>query len=400
MKSLPVFVGLVLLLASPLPGSDWPGFLGMKQNGSSGEKIGTPRKDPKILWKIEANEGFSSPVIVQNHAYLFQREGNQESLAKVKLLTGKVIWKKSFPTSYQDDFGKGNGPRSTPSCNAGRIFTLSPTGVLRALETETGNSLWELDILTKYEGAKGFFGVGTSPLAVDQKVFVMAGGKKAGVICLDAKTGQELWASTPFPASYSSPVAWGNSLAIIHRQGLAILDQNSGKTQFFTPFRSRYDASVNASNPIFWGDHVFLTSSYGTGGLLLKKDGDQLQKVWANDQSLSCHFSTPIFKDGILYGYHGRQEAGTQLRAIEALTGKVLWETEEQGSGNLLSTQNHLITLSENGVVRAFDYSREKTKPVFEVKVFNGLCRTPLAISQGILLGRDSQEWICFQAWD
>ena len=51
---------------------------------------------------------------------------------------------------------------------------------------------------------------------------------------------------------------------------------------------------MNAASPLVRGDEVFLTSSYGVGGALLRFGGAEPEEVWANDRSLSCHYNTPV----------------------------------------------------------------------------------------------------------
>jgi outer membrane protein assembly factor BamB len=395
-----IAISLFFFTCNLVIGSDWPEYLGPNRNAQTGNIPNKILKEPKILWRKEAFQGYSSAIIVKDHCYLYSRNNDQEYLTKTEFQTGKPIWQKAFQASFTDDFGKGNGPRSTPCHHFGKVILLSPDGILRAFEEETGTLSWELNLLEKYEGNKGFFGVGTSPVATAKKLFVMAGGRKAGIICLDIVSGKEIWKSEPFAASYASPVIQDKLLHVIQRQGLSVLDLETGKTNVFQPFKARYEASVNAANPVIFDDYLFLSASYGTGGMLLKRSSNNLAKIWANDSGISSHFMTPVFHDGVIYGYHGRQESGSQLKAIEALTGKTYWEIEEHGAGHLLASPENLVALSENGMLRVYSFGKSKPSPILEKKVFNGVCRTPLAFSGKNLLTRDSKEWICFQLWE
>ncbi len=70
------------------------------------------------------------------------------------------------------------------------------------------------------------------------------------------------------------------------------------------------DASVNAATPVVVDDLIFLTACYGTGAVLLQVKKDGLEEVWKSDEVLSCHYDTPVYQDGHLYGIDGRQEEG------------------------------------------------------------------------------------------
>ena len=63
-----------------------------------------------------------------------------------------------------------------------------------------------MDTLKEFNAKNLFFGVSTSPLIVGDKVVVMVGGKGAGIVAFDARTGKTEWQATDDPASYASPV--------------------------------------------------------------------------------------------------------------------------------------------------------------------------------------------------
>ena len=104
--------------------------------------------------------------------------------------------------------------------------------------------------------------------------------------------------------------------------GLVDADPATGKVRFQFPWRSRSHASVNAAAPVVVGNLVFLSASYGTGATLLQIDGTSVKQLWASDDALSNHYATSVYRDGYMYGYHGRQEFGQSLRAIELKTGQ------------------------------------------------------------------------------
>ena len=46
------------------------------------------------------------------------------------------------------------------------------------------------------------------------------------------------------------------------------------------------------------------------GALLLKVGKDKVEEVWSGDEQMSNHYTTCVYHDGFLYGFHGRQEPG------------------------------------------------------------------------------------------
>ena len=110
----------------------------------------------------------------------------------------------------------------------------------------------------------------------------------------------------------------------------------------------RMQASVNAAARRV-GDMVFLSSSYGTGAVLLQVGASGLKKIWASDDALTNHYATSVYKDGFLYGYHGRQEEGPSLRCIEFKTGKVRWNVDGFRAGTITLAGERLLILKEGG---------------------------------------------------
>src|SRR5262249_58237133 len=95
-----------------------------------------------------------------------------------------------------------------------------------------------------------------------------------GVVAVDQTPGKEVSKETKHGASYSSPIAAtvGKTRHAIYftREGLALLDPEKGTVRATRRWRSRNNASVNASVPVLLGgDHVLLTSSYQTRAFLL-----------------------------------------------------------------------------------------------------------------------------------
>src|SRR5262249_11630025 len=155
----------------------------------------------------------------------------------------------------------------------------------------------------------------------------VGGQDGAGIVAWNRDTGKEVWKATNDGASYASPVAATidgvRQLLFFTRAGLVSLDPAQGTVRWAKPWRARYDASVNAATPMVVGDEVFVSACYETGALLVRARKDGATEVWKGDDSLSCHFGTPVYHKGFLYGFDGRQEEGARLRCVEWKTGKV-----------------------------------------------------------------------------
>jgi outer membrane protein assembly factor BamB len=383
---------------------DWPQFLGPSRNltAPAADLAGTwPAGGPRAVWKTKVGQGFSGPVVSDGKLVLFHRVGDDEVVDCLAANTGERRWASKYPTSYRDDFGFDEGPRSTPSIDRGRVFTFGAEGKLHCWDFESGKDLWSVDTRAKFKQDKGFFGIACSPLVEGDAVVLNVGGRNgAGVVAFDRNNGNVLWKATSDEAGYASPVAAtvaGRRYVLsLTRAGLVALDPKDGAVRFTFPWRSRSHASVNAATPLIVGDTIFLSASYGTGAVLLRVGvGDKPQEVWSGDDSLSNHYATSLHHDGFLYGFDGRQEERPRLRCVELNTGKVRWSEDAFGAGTLLAAGDRLIILKESGELVMAAASPDKFQPVARAKILESECRAYPAVAHGLLYARDRGTLVC-----
>ena len=385
--------------------NDWTNWLGPNHNGYvEGNLNLSPNpnlNDTNVLWQNAVGTGWSSPIVSGQKVFLHDRTGNKENLTAYSLSTGKVIWRVSFDSQYRDDFGMENGPRSTPAVSQDIVVTHSPQGLVHAFDGKTGSIRWIKDLSKDFDSAKGFFGRCSSPLILDEKVIFDVGGSSVGLVALSLKTGDILWASKVYGNDYSSvtPLRVGSSkLAVAFmRQGLVVVDARNGKEVFFDRFQSPINASVNAASPLILEKGIFLSSCYEVGaGYWNFTSSDQMinfTNKWKRKGLLDCHYSTPVAKGDYLFGFHGRQERGANLRCIKLSDGEVQW-TQSIGNGHLIRVGEQILCLSENGEFTVFDASPVAFKPLLQQQVL-GQGRAHFAYSNGNIIARDNRRLIC-----
>lgn len=373
-------------------GDEWPQLLGPGRNlvysGRWSEKSSFAQ-----VWTRPVGEGFAGPVVAQGRVLVFHRKNNAEILDALDPATGKVQWTLSYPTGYRDDFGFSEGPRGTPTVDGDLVFTYGAEGTLRCVNLKTGAKVWQLDARQTFGVRKEFFGTGCSPLVDGNLVLMNIGGADgAGVVALDKQSGKTVWKALNHEAGYSSPIAatigGARHILFFTREGLVDADPAGGRIRFEQRWRARMQASVNAAVPVVVGDEVFISASYGTGASLWKIQGDKPKQLWSSDDAISSHYSTPVFKDGYLYGFHGRQEEGQELRCIEWKSGKVKWSVDGMRAGTVTLAGTHLFVLKENGELVIAPADPKAFKPVKTVKVAEPVLRAYPALAGGRLYVR------------
>ena len=280
----------------------------------------------------------------------------------------------------------------------GVIYTFGAQGQLHAVELETGERIWSVDTMRRFGVPKGYFGAAGSPLVEDGRVITNIGGRDAGVIAFDATNGEVLWTATGDGASYSSPV--GATIAerpyviFFTRNGLVGLDPETGELGFERSWRSRSASSINASSPVVIDDLIFVSAEYGPGAGVLRWDGDRLTELWSSNDALSNHYATSVYRDGYLYGYHGRQEFGPSLRAVEFRTGEVRWSVDRFGAGSIVLAGDHLLLVRERGELVLAEASPEAFTPIVWAQILPPTIRAYPALSDGFLYVRNDDTLV------
>ncbi len=382
---------------------DWPQFFGPERNGVyRGPELADTwgPEGPRRVWSREVGEGLSGPVVADGRLILFHRVSGREVVEAFDPETGVSLWDYSYPTTYRDDFGFDEGPRAVPVVADGVIYSLGAQGQLHAIELETGRGLWSEDTQQRFDVPKGFFGTGGSPLVEDGRVIANVGGEDVGIVAFDARTGEVLWSATDDGASYSSPVGTtisGSRYAIfLTRNGLVGLDPATGEVSFNQRWRSRSASSVNAASPVVVDDLIFISAEYGPGAGVLRWDGERLNPLWTSNDALSNHYATSVYYAGYLYGYHGRQEFGPSLRAVELTTGEVAWSEDQFRAGSVILADDRVLILREGGELVLAPASPDAFQPIARAQLLPATVRAYPALANGVLYIRNENTLAAF----
>jgi outer membrane protein assembly factor BamB len=332
---------------------DWTAFLGPTHNAVSTEtKLlhSWPKSGPPLVWEMRKGTGYSSPAIAAGRLIFLHRLGNEEVVECLDAETGARYWSFDYATHYEDRYGYSNGPRASPVIDGNRIYTIGAEGKLHCLKLETGQLYWKRDIAAEFKVPQDFFGTTSTPLIEGELLIINIGAPHGPcVAAFSKKTGEMVWgAGDLWGPSYASPIpalVQGRRRVFVFAGGesnpptggLLVVDPLLGRTEFSYPWRSKSYESVNASCPVIIGNQVFISASYRTGSALLEILPDGSHKVVWTTKELGLHWNTPIYRDGYLYGFDGRNEPDAALACLDVKTGKPVWRVAPEWEETLPS---------------------------------------------------------------
>jgi outer membrane protein assembly factor BamB len=396
---------LMLGLAFTAGAADWPQFLGPTRDNATPETVAPWTGDLKPLWAKPVGDAHSSPVVADGVVYAFyQPKGkNADALAAFDAKTGELKWEKSYERpEFKPLFG--NGPRATPAVAHGKVFTYGGTGILACWDAKTGEIDWKVDALKEFKSSNLFFGTSASPLVVDGKVVTLVGGKGAGLVAFDTKTGKSVWTASDDPSSYASPV-------IIDKQIVALTGLNlrgiglDGTKLWEVPFKDALNES--STTPLAAGGMIF-ASSVTAGSIAVKvtEAGGKYkaEKVWEN-KALTCYFSTPVVVGDYFYMVNGAASltnASITLRCVEVKTGKMVWEKKNVGKYHAAilrcgpAGKEKLLMLDDDGFLTLFEPDPKEFKELARGKACGKTWAHPALVDGRVYL-RDEKELICIE---
>lgn len=309
-----------------------------------------------LVWRVELGDGYSSPIVDSNRVFTFETRGRaQEVVRALDRNTGKQLWTASWGAGMNVPFfaaSNGSWVRSTPACDGNSLYVGGMRDLLLCLDTEDGKEKWQVDFAKRYGTPMPSFGLVSSPLVVEDGLYIQAGGS---FVKLDKENGKTLWrvledGGGMYGGAFSSPMpgtlCQRPQVVVQTRTLLAGVEPKTGQVlwkQAVEAFRG-----MNILNPTIFGDNVF-TSSYGGGTILLGLDRQEeafsIRTVWKTRSE--GYMSTPVVIDGKAY-LHRRDRS---FSCVDMASGRELWVTEEKFGQywSLVSNGTLILALDQKG---------------------------------------------------
>lgn len=392
---------LFAFLISTAPGGeDWPQWRGPNRDGLSRETgllSSWPAGGPPLVWKATGlGAGYSTVTVDGGRVFTLGTGRDIEYLIALDARTGKELWRARIGRRYENN--RGDGPRGAPTVDGARVYALGGNGDLACVEAATGKVVWHVNLLSRFSAGNIGWGISESPLVLEDRVLVNAGGRGGSLVALSKKDGSTLWASESDEAGYSSAVVAdvrGVRQAVFFT-GERVLGVRVDDGSVLWSYRRVSNRTANVATPIVRGNFVFVSSDYGTGCALLEIQGDATgmtaREVYFH-QDMKNHHSSSVLVDDTLFGF-----SSSILTALDFTTGKVLWRDRSVGKGSLVVADGRLYLFGENGVAGLAEATRAgyRESGRFELKTSGSPTWSHPVIANAKLYLRDQDTLYCY----
>ncbi len=340
---------LFLVLIHAVVAGDWPQWRGINRDGfvQSEKPLSQLPSNPKKLWQVSVGKGQGGLVIAGGRlAMCHEKIVNgkpMETAALIDASSGKILWETPYSESWQYTNVYGPGPRTAPMIDGDLLFCQSAKGVLACISLKDGNLIWSREYAKDF-GAKWFGGnapgsSGTAasrhgnngaPVTDAKYIYAPAGGHDgASLVCLEKTTGKLVWKSGSDYAAYSGlmlgELGGVQQIIMVTAGNMKGFRLEDGKELWSVPVKT--GAARNIVTPILHEDTVTVAShTVGTFQVRISNSGDgqKVVEIWRN-KDVRTNITTPVLKDGYIYGLGTSRGKNSEFVCLNHKTGKTMW---------------------------------------------------------------------------
>lgn len=410
MRTRPLLIAVLLATSTTgLSADNWPHWRGPSRDGVSTETdlplTWTP--DENIAWKLAmpAWSG-STPIVWGERVFLNVADGTDLWLWSVERTNGDVLWTKHLSGGDHRE-RKQNMSTPSPVTNGRHVWVMTGTGILKAFDFD-GHELWMRDIQRDYGRFGLNWGYASSPLLVDDALFVqvlhgMKTDDPSYVLRIDAMTGKTVWrverptkAIRESPDSYTTPalLRYEGKTEIVITGGDVVTghDPETGQELWRADgLNPQNDPNYRiVASPVVHGDMIYAPTrvrpllALKAGG---RGDVTDTHRAWSFDRGPDV--PTPVTDGRYFYVVDDRGV----VHCLDAKTGEVIYGPERLKPGTYsaspLLADGRIYITNEDGLTSVF-----KAGPTFEIlaeNAMNDYCLSSIAVSEGQLFLRTTE---------
>jgi outer membrane protein assembly factor BamB len=382
------------------PPAVWPGFRGPHRDSViSGVQIETDwsKSPPAELWRQKVGPGWSSFAVRGNLIYTQEQRGDDEDVSCYNLITGKLVWRHKDAARFWESNG-GAGPRGTPTLSSGRVYTHGATGIVNALDANTGAVIWSRNSAADTGAPQPGWGFASSPLVIDDAVIVASSGR---LVAYAIATGTPRWHRKTNGGGYSSPhsvtIDGIDQVLLQTGGGVTSVAPGDGATLWEQP----WETGVAIVQPAMADNHdVLIVGGDAMGGSGMKRVAvSHAAGKWTVEERWTSNGLKPYFNDFVVHKGHAFGFDNSILACIDLADGKRKWKNGRYGHGQmvLLPDQDLLLVLSEDGELVLVKATPDQFTEIAKVPALEGKTWNHPVLAGDVLLVRNGEEMAAFR---
>lgn len=313
-----------------------------------------PEDGPKLLLKKEGlGGGYSTPVLYKDIIYVTGRRDTLEVITAL-VMDGEILWETIYGKPWMQSFQE---TRNTPAIEDGKIYITGTMGTVNCIDAATGDILWARNTHDEFSGEFHRWGMAESVVLTEDAVISSPVGEKTTLVALDKNDGSVVWQSEAIGdvRSYTSPL-------LIEHKGVQLIiastsrhlvgvDPATGeifwKFDHITGFTEK-NRRNSTNTPVYHDGEFFFSSGYDDLALMftLSDDGRSVELKWTSDV-LDNHHGGLVLVDGFLYGANWISNGKGNWVCLHWDSGEVMYEEEWHNKGSIIYADGMLYVFDE-----------------------------------------------------
>jgi outer membrane protein assembly factor BamB len=318
---------------------EWPQFNGPRRDNLSTETgllRRWPEGGPPLIWKADGlGHGFSSTTVADGRIYI---AGNLDGRTVITALdlAGARLWQTPNGPAYEPSYP---GARSTPTFAAGKVYHLNGDGDVICLDARTGRQIWTLNMPQEFGGRTTTWGLAESLLVDGQHLICCPGGPKVAIVALDKDTGKTVWTCAGIGSGIGDKPGYGSAVLvecgglrqIVTMMSASAVGIAADTGLLLWRYEHKVAMDVNVATPIYRDGHLAIFGTWGRGATLLKLnvrgDACTVEEVWRT-RELDNEHGGVVLVGGYLYGQADGNHSKRHWACLDWKTGKTMYSVE------------------------------------------------------------------------
>ncbi len=396
--------------------SPWPQFRGLNHDSISVGDVplaeAWPEGGPPVLWGHDLGEGHAGAAIFKGRVFVmdYDEELGGDALRCFDLFDGREYWRRSYVAPTKRNHGVS---RTVPAVSEKYTVAIGPRCFVMCVDTETGAYRWGIDMVKEYGTEVPLWYTGQCPVIKDGVAILAPVGAETLMMGVDCETGEVLW-RTPNPGGWlmaHSSITPMKLLGINQYVyaavggilGVSAEPESVGELLWSSTV---WTNSVTSPSPVaIEDDRIFVTAGYGGGSMMLglKQEGDGIvisPLFELSKKVFGCEQQTPLYFKDHLYAILPKDASALRGQFVCLKTdGTINWTSGKDqrfGLGPFLVADDKILLLDDDGELTMMRASTEGYEQLARHAPLAGHdAWAPMAISDGLLVLRDSHHMIC-----